>query len=73
MTTFQLSYQQGRVYLKEEVRKILKIEGQEPGQITCQVNSKTALLIAKDATSEQVLKSLEILKRDIKIAASMIE
>ncbi len=68
MTEFEIKAKGGVTYLKEELQRILKLSNGD-GKFKGLANFKTVVLYPKSATPEEILKSLEVIKKDLELRA----
>jgi len=68
MTEFEIKAKGGVTYLKEELQRILRLSNGD-GKFKGLANFKTVVLYPRDASPEEILKSLDVIRKDLKLRA----
>ena len=66
MAKFELNCYDGKLYLKDEIKKLLNVQRKKE-KITGLANAMTVVLLSKGATLEEALQSIDVLRQDLKL------
>jgi len=70
MTEFNLTSRKGVTYFKEDIQRLLELKG-GTGKSKGIANARSVLLFPRNASYDEILTSLDIIKTDIKFRLKM--